>query len=284
MKSNTTTNALAVAAAAPDGFNEQDADIAMYKQLGHVEAFTFVSNTTHVAAATTAKRMRESGFHKRLNLTWDEFCAKHLCASRATVDRMISEVTELGTRAYALKRLLGLPKDQVALLQGEVELKDEGVVIDGTVIAFNKNNAPKIRDYVEGLLEKVRTSQSETVAAEAKAAKAEKKASEQAAAAKAERAKMAELKRRQDEPFAGAGPLRQRLLKAQSYATIAADQLRETAALAQDENERNEVRSLLSHIVSLLVNAGDPDCPVAAFMADPPAARNLLAEFAEVRQ
>lgn len=136
---------------------EREALIAEASRLtGRVEAFEFISKLTTVGGLMTLKKIKESGVYKELpNInTWADYC-KSIGLSRTKVDEDLNNLntfgeeflTTVGTFGLGYRELRSLSKQ---VKSGQLEVKEESVVIDGEVIPLDDKD--ELRDALDTLL------------------------------------------------------------------------------------------------------------------------------------
>ena len=136
---------------------EREALIAEASRLtGRVEALNFVSKVAHGASLTTLKEIKESGVYKELpNIkTWEDYCLS-IGYSRRYIDEQLENLSTLGDSLLELTSSFKLGTKDLRQLRkqvksGNLEVKDESVVIDGEVIPLDDKD--ELRDALDTLL------------------------------------------------------------------------------------------------------------------------------------
>ncbi len=123
---------------------------------GRVEAFSFISKLTTVGSLMTLKKIKESGAYKELPNcnTWADYC-RAIGLSRTKVDEDLQNLnifgeeflTTVGTFGLGYRELRSLSKQ---VKTGNLEVKEESVIIDGEVIPLNDKD--ELRDALDTLL------------------------------------------------------------------------------------------------------------------------------------
>lgn len=123
---------------------------------GRVEAFSFISKLTTVGSLMTIKKIKESGAYKELPncKTWQDYC-KSIGFSANKIDEDLLNLntfgenllTTVGDFNLGYKDLRQLRKE---VKSGQLEVKDESVVIDGEVIPLDDKD--ELRDALDTLL------------------------------------------------------------------------------------------------------------------------------------
>lgn len=123
---------------------------------GRVEAFSFISKLTTVGGLMTLKKIKESGAYKELPNcnTWEKYC-KSIGFSKTKVNEDLNNLntfgeeflTTVGTFGLGYRELRSLSKQ---VKTGNLEVKEESVIIDGEVIPLNDKD--ELRDALDTLL------------------------------------------------------------------------------------------------------------------------------------
>ena len=116
---------------------------------GRVEAFGFMSKFTTVGTLTNLKRIKETGIYKELPgiKTWEEYC-KSIGFSINKIDEDLSNLNIFGENLLTTGRELGLGYRELRQLKkqvkaGELQIKDEAIVIDGETISLEEKDILK---------------------------------------------------------------------------------------------------------------------------------------------
>lgn len=136
---------------------EREALIAEASRLtGRVEAFGFMSKVATVSHLMTLKKIKDSGIYKELpNIkTWEEYC-KSIGYTRRHIDDQLESLNLLGSEFLETGFQFGLGYRDLKQLKkeikaGNLEIKDESVVIDGEVIPLDDKD--ELRDALDTLL------------------------------------------------------------------------------------------------------------------------------------
>lgn len=123
---------------------------------GRVEAFGFMSKVATVSHLMTLKKIKDSGIYKELpNIkTWEEYC-KSIGYTRRHIDDQLESLNLLGSEFLETGFQFGLGYRDLKQLKKEVktgnlEVRDESVVIDGEVIPLDDKD--ELRDALDTLL------------------------------------------------------------------------------------------------------------------------------------
>jgi hypothetical protein len=113
---------------------------------GRQQAFALIANKCSAAQALCLKQMKESGYHEKLGLTWDDFCRQHTGLSRSQADRLISQYGEFGEAYFRLSSLARISVEDYRQLAPQVA--DNCIEIDGKQVPLIPENAARIRAFV----------------------------------------------------------------------------------------------------------------------------------------
>ena len=123
---------------------------------GRVEAFNFISKLTTVGSLSIIKKIKENGIYKELpNInTWADYC-KSIGYSVNKVDEDLLNLTTFGDNLLTTVGDFNLGYRDLRELRkqvkaGNLEVKDESVVIDGEVIPLDDKD--ELRDALDTLL------------------------------------------------------------------------------------------------------------------------------------
>ena len=116
---------------------------------GRVEAFGFISKLTTVGTLTSLKKIKETGIYKELPgiKTWEEYC-KSIGFSRTKVDEDLNNLNTFGEEFLTTVGSFGLGYRELRSLSskvkaGELQIKDEAIVIDGETIPLEEKDILK---------------------------------------------------------------------------------------------------------------------------------------------
>jgi hypothetical protein len=283
-------NALMIAGERIDDLPEEVVEIM--KMIGRHEAFGMIAGKTTAAWAECLKRLKEAKAYKVFNLTWEEFCPRHLSISRETADRVIRDYNEFGAMYFALSQVTRISRENYRLLAGKVT--DGQIDIGGELIPITKANQPRIEEYIRSIEAERERKTDEASHAKAEATKARKERDEARKAATAARDKLADMQREKDKLFPHADGDHSQLLRIQSGLDLAFAQL--TALGTKDVSEENRGRliGLMEYAFRQLAqieqpirekfgvgyNRAEPMDALSLDMYHPESgARNLMAEY-----
>ena len=86
-------------------------------------------------------------------MNWADFCARYVGASKTQVDRMIRHLEEFGPRFYELTEFTRISPETYRAIAPHIA--DEGVHLDGQVIAISQENSEQISAAVAELRSRV---------------------------------------------------------------------------------------------------------------------------------
>jgi hypothetical protein len=117
--------------------------------LGRHQAFSLIATRCTAADAECLKTIRDSGEYKQLDLTWEQFCAKHAGVSRVYADRQIHCLEEFGTNYFRMAEVMPISRDTYRLIAGSVT--DEGLASGGERIPLVRENRDKVAAAVTSM-------------------------------------------------------------------------------------------------------------------------------------
>jgi hypothetical protein len=171
--------------------------------LGRHEALQFMRNGASAALAKQYAILKSANAHTQLGRkSWDEFCRLDLGMDRKTVDGYIAALAEYGEKYFATAKQIRVPVDAYRLIEGHIDDATGEIEIDGEKLGFTKQNAPKIKAFIEAQKRDLGETKEE-------AARARRSASEAKKALSALKAKDSKL-------FADASPAQMLIYKAES--------------------------------------------------------------------
>ena len=125
----------------------------MGKFVGMREAFAQVAGRCAAADIECLRRLRDSRMYRNLDCTWAEFCSKHLHVSKRNVDRLIGYFEEFGAAYFTLSKLTHIAVSEYRQIAAAVS--EDGVSIDGSVVALLPENSEKLAAAVAALLSRI---------------------------------------------------------------------------------------------------------------------------------
>lgn len=158
MKKELVVHTEKAAVPSPDGFE-------LGTWLGRRQAFGMMAGKTAAADAECLRQIRDRKLYKSKSPNWDEFCTRHIGASRANVNRVIRYLEEFGPEFFELSQLTRIPPEAYRGIAPHVS--KDGLHLDGEVIAIVQENSERVSQAVAELRKR---SESEGSANRARAA------------------------------------------------------------------------------------------------------------------
>ena len=115
--------------------------------VGRQQAFALIANKCSAAQALALKEIKESRAFQQLDLTWEEFCVKHVGLSRERIDAIIRQFDEFGEAYFRLSQIARISPETYRQVAPIVER--DTVEIDGQNIELTLPNAGKIRAAIK---------------------------------------------------------------------------------------------------------------------------------------
>ncbi|HEY1337507.1 MAG TPA: hypothetical protein VGF59_08350 [Bryobacteraceae bacterium] len=133
---------------APQGF-----DLGVW--LGRREAYGSIAEACSAAEIGCLREMREQRLYASHARNWEEFCLNHLRTPRRTVDLNIAHLEEFGDQFFDLAKLTRISPDTFRAIRQHVS--DEGIEVDGKVVALIPEKAAEVNAAVKELRKRVKT-------------------------------------------------------------------------------------------------------------------------------
>ena len=118
--------------------------------IGRREAFGAIAGRCSAAEVESLRRIRQEKHYRVATRNWDDFCALHLRASRRSVDRVISYLEEFGPAFFHIAQLAHIGAKEYRTIAPHVG--EDGVKLDGDVIALLPENSQKLTEAIGALL------------------------------------------------------------------------------------------------------------------------------------
>lgn len=128
---------------------KEDLIAEAYKIMGRIETFNLISNFADIGNLMLLKKIKENKIYKEMpNIqTWDNYC-KSVGLSRSKVDEDLDNlevfgekfIADIGNFNLGYRELRQLKKQVKA---GELQIKDEAIVIDGETISLEEKDILK---------------------------------------------------------------------------------------------------------------------------------------------
>ena len=120
--------------------------------LGRKQAFSAMAGRCSASDAQCLREIREKKLYRSKNLTWSQFCERHLGTSRRWADKTIRQLEEFGPAWFHLAAVTRITPDEFRSIAPAVS--EEGIRHGGEVIALIPENAAKLGAAVEALRQK----------------------------------------------------------------------------------------------------------------------------------
>ena len=118
--------------------------------LGQRRAVVALGGRCTAAHAELLRRVRDEKLYRAIAPSWRAFCGSHLAISRRHADHLIGLLKRFGPIYFELSQLIGLSVKQY--LSIEPAIRDQNIVIDGAAVSVIPENAPKILEAINSLL------------------------------------------------------------------------------------------------------------------------------------
>jgi hypothetical protein len=122
---------------APNTFN-------LARWLGRREAFGVIAGRCSAAEVECLREIRDQKLYLENSANWDEFCRVQLRTSRRKVDTALRQLQQYGRRFFHAAQMMRLTEAEFVSVQEH--LTDEGVKLDGQVIAWGSENEARITE------------------------------------------------------------------------------------------------------------------------------------------
>ncbi len=119
-----------------------DALLELGKVLGQGVAFGAIAGRCSAAQAAAIRKVRNEKVHLHFNLTWNEFCPKHLMMSGSQADTFIRLLEEFGPEYFEHTQSVRISADQYRLVAPFIV--DRALHIEGEVLDLNSANVQKV--------------------------------------------------------------------------------------------------------------------------------------------
>jgi hypothetical protein len=124
-------------------------DANLDRWLGRREAFGLIAGRCSAAEVESLRRIRNDRLYRGRARTWEEFCAQ-IGVSRRNVERSIRHLDEFGPAFFHLAQLTHIRPEEYRVIAAHVA--EDGLHIEGAVIALQPENTPQITAAVARLL------------------------------------------------------------------------------------------------------------------------------------
>ncbi len=120
--------------------------------MGRRDAFGQVAGRCSAAEIESLRQIHDGRLYQSLNYTWEEFCSQNLKVSARTVDRELAYLRRFGPAFFVLRQLARISAPEYAAIAGCIT--EDGVQLNGEVIALNSENSEELAGAVKALLER----------------------------------------------------------------------------------------------------------------------------------
>lgn len=142
--------------------------IELGKWMGRRDAFGQVAGRCSAAEIESLRQIHDGKLYQRLNCTWEEFCTAHLRVRARTVDRELAYLRRFGPAFFTVRQLVRVSAREYAAIAGCIT--DQGLRVNGEVIALDPENSEEVAGAVKALLEQNRPVEAAAVPADFDAA------------------------------------------------------------------------------------------------------------------
>lgn len=125
--------------------------IELGKWMGRRDAFGQVAGCCSAAEIESLRRIHDGKLYQSLNCTWQEFCAEHLKVTARTVDRELAHLRRFGPAFFAVRQFARISDREYAAIADCIT--EEGVRVNGELVALDPENSEQIAGAVRALLE-----------------------------------------------------------------------------------------------------------------------------------
>ena len=134
----------------PEGFQ-------LCQWLGRREAFSLIAGRCSAAEIEIVRKIRDAKLYEDLNCNWDECCARYLHASRRSVERELGYLRKFGPAFFTVRQLTHITVKEYQSIAAHIT--EQGVNLDGTVIALHSGNSDQVSAAVKEILKRVNPEQ-----------------------------------------------------------------------------------------------------------------------------
>jgi len=117
--------------------------------LGRKQAFAELAGRCSAADAECLRQVRHRKLHRKLKLSWREFCKQHLGMAGATADLIIRRLEEFGPSYFVLAQATGITESGYRRISSAVH--DQKLLHAGEEIPIAAEQAPRLAAAVEEL-------------------------------------------------------------------------------------------------------------------------------------
>ena len=121
---------------------------------GREQAFAMIAAKCTYAQAVCLKQIHDTKAYEQFNLTWEDYCPKHVGISRVQAERIIHRLDEFGEAWFRLSALARISTDFFRQIQDRATA--DTIELDGEQIPLTPENTQKIRAGIRRLQDEVR--------------------------------------------------------------------------------------------------------------------------------
>jgi hypothetical protein len=118
------------------------------KVLGQGIAFGTIAGRRSAAQAAAIRQARNEKVHEHFDLTWKEFCPKHLRMSGTQADTFIRLLEEFGPHYFEHTQSVRISADTYRLVAPFIQ--DKALYVEGEMLELNSANVQKVAQSVRG--------------------------------------------------------------------------------------------------------------------------------------
>ena len=119
--------------------------------LGRREAFSLIAGRCSAAEAEIMRHIHDEKLYQAFDSDWEHFCRTYLNAPRRSVDREIGYLRKYGPAFFTLRQITHVTIKEYQSIAAHVG--EDGVKLDGAVIALHAQNRDQLAAAIEKLLE-----------------------------------------------------------------------------------------------------------------------------------
>ena len=123
--------------------------------IGMQQAFGLIGAKCSAGQAELLRQIRDTGVHRFLNLSWDDFCPRYVGVSRQHVDATIRRLNEFGDVYFRLSAIVNVSPETFREMLPRIS--GGTIEIAGNVVPIEPENAPAIRAEVNRLRDELRS-------------------------------------------------------------------------------------------------------------------------------
>jgi len=146
-------NELIVRTNPPEPEAVEPAGLKIGQWIGRREAFSLIAGRCSAADIQAICEIRDRKLYRELNCSWEECCTRYLHTSRRSVDREIHYLKKFGPAFFTLRQITHISVKEYESIAGHVS--EQGVHLDGRLIAIGTQNSEQVASAVAELLQRV---------------------------------------------------------------------------------------------------------------------------------